>query len=580
MSNQESEKSNRIPVINAGRALQSLRDSGHSLPTALGEVVDNSVEAEANNIAIHLEESHNSRGKKHVHRIVISDDGLGMDENTLHHYPVVGFSTRYMQTDTIGKYGVGAKLAALNFGRRFDVWSRTDPDQPWRHVYFDLDEAIAVEETGEQALINEPTEEPVPSDLEEFLPEGAGTVLVWSNVDRLEEGRMAEDFNSLRLELEKELSRLFRYFLDAGISISINGKKLIPFDPLMLMTEDWSDIVLNKHLGKQAKRDGDKWSDKQFSATILADENIKVGNSEARLRITLYPREVTRTRYLGGDSLAKELRVANSEGLISFVRKGREVSYTIVPKVLPSGIRDLDRFIGIEVSFNPELDDYFGIRNVKRGVEPHGDLRNRIRELLAKFIKPARVRIQEAWSEVEKEDKDTVGEHGNVAGAVSDVNKTMPSGPKKEETTEGHLERALDELAKDVGYDKEEDKKQYLDTIKKLPFVIESVDFPGREFITTDHISNKVIIRLNTRHPFYRELWEPIKNIAERDAGSVSGTEAVKTAQRTIEALTLLVIAYSKAESMHQNPHEQYGDLKSFWGQFLATLMTQVKGVF
>ena len=391
MSNQESEKSNRIPVINAGRALQSLRDSGHSLPTALGEVVDNSVEAEANNIAIHLEESHNSRGKKHVHRIVISDDGLGMDENTLHHYPVVGFSTRYMQTDTIGKYGVGAKLAALNFGRRFDVWSRTDPDQPWRHVYFDLGEAIAVEETGEQALINEPTEEPVPSDLEEFLPEGAGTVLVWSNVDRLEEGRMAEDFNSLRLELEKELSRLFRYFLDAGISISINGKKLIPFDPLMLMTEDWSDIVLNKHLGKQAKRDGDKWSDKQFSATILADENIKVGNSEARLRITLYPREVTRTRYLGGDSLAKELRVANSEGLISFVRKGREVSYTIVPKVLPSGIRDLDRFIGIEVSFNPELDDYFGIRNVKRGVEPYGDLRNRIRELLAKFIKPARV---------------------------------------------------------------------------------------------------------------------------------------------------------------------------------------------
>jgi hypothetical protein len=41
----------------------------------------------------------------------------------------------------------------------------------------------------------------------------------------------------------------------------------------------------------------------------------------------------------------------------------------------------------------------------------------------------------------------------------------------------------------------------------------------------------------------------------------VSGTEAVRTALRTIEALTLLVIAYGKAESMHQHPTEQYSDL-------------------
>ena len=42
----------RIPMMKTGQALQSLRDSGHSLPTALGEVIDNSVEAKANNITI------------------------------------------------------------------------------------------------------------------------------------------------------------------------------------------------------------------------------------------------------------------------------------------------------------------------------------------------------------------------------------------------------------------------------------------------------------------------------------------------------------------------------------------------
>src|SRR4051812_26507120 len=110
----------RIPIIRPGQALESLRDSGHSLPTALGEPIDNSLEARANNIYIHLGESDNPKGKKHVHKITIADDGDGMDESILHQYLQLGFSTRYMRTDTIGKYGVGAKLAALNFARRID----------------------------------------------------------------------------------------------------------------------------------------------------------------------------------------------------------------------------------------------------------------------------------------------------------------------------------------------------------------------------------------------------------------------------------------------------------------------------
>ena len=38
---------------------------------------------------------------------------MGLD--VLHHYPQIGYSTRYMSNTTIGKYGVGAKLAALNY---------------------------------------------------------------------------------------------------------------------------------------------------------------------------------------------------------------------------------------------------------------------------------------------------------------------------------------------------------------------------------------------------------------------------------------------------------------------------------
>src|SRR2546426_7741519 len=105
----------RIPAILTGRALTSLRDAGFDLPTALGEPTDNSLEAAANNVWIWLDEATDRRGKKHIHRIVIADDGDGMTEETLQHYLQLGFSTRYMSEETIGKYGVGAKLAALNF---------------------------------------------------------------------------------------------------------------------------------------------------------------------------------------------------------------------------------------------------------------------------------------------------------------------------------------------------------------------------------------------------------------------------------------------------------------------------------
>jgi hypothetical protein len=109
--------------------------------------------------------------------------------------------------------------------------------------------------------------------------------------------------------------------------------------------------------------------------------------------------------------------------------------------------------------------------------------------------------------------------------------------------------------------------------------VIESVSFPGQVFIDVQHFSNQVVIRLNTRHRFYRELWEPIREIAEQDPGTVSGDQAVRAARRTLEALSLLVVAYGKAESMDENPREKYMDLRNYWGQFLETLMGKVKDV-
>jgi DNA topoisomerase VI subunit B len=564
-----------IPMIQTGQALLSLRDSGHSLSTALGEVVDNSIEANANNIHVVLEQSE-EKGKKRVHRIAIRDDGAGMSPDILHHYLVLGYSSRYMRSDTIGKYGVGAKLAALNFGRRVDVWSRDSVDTEWLHVHFDIDEALESEKAGDEVLLSPPAPLELPDDLKCTLPDETGTVVVWSKVDRLEEGRAAKDFNELRQELEKELARIFRYFIEGGIKIHVNDSQLIAHDPLLLMERSWANTVLTKEVKRDDLKKGVL---RHFPATLIGEEIVKVGGETAKLRVTLYPKEVLRQRFAGGDNLAKALRVTDNEGMLSFVRKNREVAYANVPRILPEGIKSQDRFIGIEVSFDPALDDYFGIRNVKRGVEPHGELRDKLRDLLKRFIPIARKEIERVWGEVGREEHQASGEHSAILGAVKNVDAVMPKGRVERPGNEQDAGNALKDLAEDAGFVKPEEQKKYVEDKKDLPFVVESVSFPGNMFIATTHVAGKVIIRLNTRHPFYREMWEPLKVISERDPGTVSGDEAVTAARRTIEALTLLLISYGKAESMHSNPVEQYGDLTQFWGQFLSTMLNKVKNV-
>jgi hypothetical protein len=372
---------------------------------------------------------------------------------------------------------------------------------------------------------------------------------------------------------------MFRYFINGGIKIKLNETELIAHDPLMLMEGTWSDSILTGEKSKEGRTGRRSQVLDHFPAEEIGKDVITVSGKKARLVVTLYPKEVIRKRGMGGDKLATKLRVPENEGAISFVRMSREVSYTNVPRIFPKGVQDPDRFIGIEVSFNPDLDDFFGIRNVKRGVEPHGELRAQIRKLLERYLPTARKKIDEIWGAAARVEKDTNGEHNAILDAVKELDVTMPKGRAEGLSDPKVIETALRDLAHDLGHESEEEEKAYLDKIKSLPYVIESVDFPGNMFITTQHLAGKVIIRLNTRHPFYREMWEPIKLISTRDAGTVSGEEAVKTARRTIEALTLLLIAYGKAESMHETPTDQYGDLTQYWGQFLSTMLNKVKNV-
>lgn len=565
----------RLPMILTGQALLSLRDSGYSLPAALAEVIDNSIEAHANNIRIQLDEAV-THGKKHVHRIIVSDDGDGMDVELFQRYLQIGFSTRYMSKNTIGKYGVGAKLAALNYAKRIDVWSRGSAGEAWQHVFFDLESAIEEERaTGRFGGLAKPRPADIPADLQSLVADEGGTLVVWSHVDRLEHGRLAADFDTLVVDLQQELSRIFREFLDGGIKVEVNKKSLLPHDPLFLMRGTWAESVLRRYYDK--REEPSKYGSAFFEATLIADEEIRIRGSKVRLRVTLYPPAVTRTRGAGGDRLATQLRVPENEGAISFMRLGREIAYNNVPKIFGTAVQNADRFVGVELSFAPELDEYFGVRNVKRGVEPHGELRTKVRDALTKHIPQARKLLEDRWGVVARDSRDHEGEHAPIMEAVRVVDKTMPK-PRTPTVAPDAVQQQLTDLARDTGRSSPDEQREYVERIRSLPFVLESIDYPGKEFVDIKHLNNQVIIRVNTRHRFYRELWHPLQEIAGRDPGTVSGEDAVRAARRAVEGLALMVVAYGKAQSMSNTP-DQFDELTSDWGKFVDTLMGKVKDV-
>ena len=135
----------RVELIAADKALVSLRSSGHDYMSAVGEVVDNSLQANARHVRVRLfttkkKIGKNAKATEVVERLAVGDDGDGMDVATLHNALKLGYSSRYNDRSGIGRFGVGAKLGGISHAKRIELYSRQDAKAPWLRTYIDLDE--------------------------------------------------------------------------------------------------------------------------------------------------------------------------------------------------------------------------------------------------------------------------------------------------------------------------------------------------------------------------------------------------------------------------------------------------------
>src|SRR5574344_9401 len=93
-----------VDIQNMGDAL---RNTGYkNIESAVSEIIDNSVEANAKDIFVVLSEGIALSGRKIVNEIGFLDNGDGMNENILGSCLGIGASTRQARRG-MGRFGVG-----------------------------------------------------------------------------------------------------------------------------------------------------------------------------------------------------------------------------------------------------------------------------------------------------------------------------------------------------------------------------------------------------------------------------------------------------------------------------------------
>lgn len=208
-------KNSTESLPNPKRMIEALRQIGYSLEQSIADLVDNSINANAQNVLIRFV----TKGDT-ISSIIIADDGEGMSASRLSDAMKFG-SNEEAGAESLGKYGMGLKLASLSFARSLTVISRRSKltnamrwtikgiSSGWLCDILDEDDAKDYLESDWSGL-----------DLSRH-----GTLVIWDNIDKLATGDngIARALRAIRSRLSNHLGLCFHRFIEDGsLNISVD----------------------------------------------------------------------------------------------------------------------------------------------------------------------------------------------------------------------------------------------------------------------------------------------------------------------------------------------------------------------
>lgn len=585
-----------FPVFSPKFAIEAQRRTAYrDTASAAQEIVDNAIEAGASRVHVIFRqaESRAQKGKKlkSVASVAFIDDGAGMSPEMIRFALTWGGGTHFDDPAFIGKFGFGLPNSSINQSRLTYVYSRRGAGTAWTKGTLNLDATTKEGITS----VPEPTEEPLPTWVEEYLQRNgialeSGTVVVWEKPDRLSQRKAS----TLSDRLKRRFGVTYRYLLDGSrhLDIIIEGRKVHPLDPLFLMPharfylpQDAGGaelkidraIPVHTYLDESTGERALEVIENESGLPAPGASDVAVGT--IRVRTAFLPPGLavgTKQPWLTPvDEHAEtrlDVRVDGNRG-ISFVRAGREIETV---EALPRSKKDqadgLGRWpllqsyayhYGMEVSFDPVLDEVFGITNDKQSVRPEACFWRLMAELefddhLRKLDleqRKARKDKRAAWEKAQSQPNDP-DEPTQIERAAAEADKTLATTREVsdhrrddvEKVIEGRKRQRAEKIAKEEGRtvtqaDIERAAEALHQEAKRRPYVVETEYVPHAPFFRPEHRNHdQIVVWVNEAHPFYQVGYLPTL---------MEGGSKAKV------ALEALLIALGRAELCHSTKEQQ-----------------------
>ena len=219
--------------------VESLRNIGYTIETALADIIDNSITAKATKVSIKF------LWNNGIPWIAIADNGYGMKDDELKSAMRFGSTSpcSIRGTNDLGRFGLGMKTASISQCRKLTVYSKSKGLAS--ACEWDLDQISDDESSG--WMLGVMNKEDIKKDLhlsvliKDFLDKNeSGTIVLWRNLDTTMAGTEKVDserkFSELMDNARKHLETVFHRFLSPEpgnkvVNIDFNNSPLISFNP-------------------------------------------------------------------------------------------------------------------------------------------------------------------------------------------------------------------------------------------------------------------------------------------------------------------------------------------------------------
>lgn len=207
--------------------IASLRSIGYSLNTAVADIIDNSISAQADKIKVFVQQQENEEPI-----LAIIDNGSGLNKNELIEAMRLGSRSpenKREKTD-LGRFGLGLKTASFSQCRKLTVVSAVSG--LLNAACWDIDEVKCTNAWSLQILQEDDCRK---------LPffehlSSTGTMVLWQHIDRIG-AKKQKAFNDEIKKLRNHLALTFHRYIDGRdapkIAIYVNNNPLPKIDPFL-----------------------------------------------------------------------------------------------------------------------------------------------------------------------------------------------------------------------------------------------------------------------------------------------------------------------------------------------------------